>query len=113
MSRKAGNKRSKPRPGYDDLGLSPEQLQEIQTRCRSGAFDRETMQRACIGFEWITEFIVLSATEGLSFDKIEFNTKWGRISCGRSDFYSYRRRFYSNLSKELNSNTGGAAVHGI
>ena len=76
-------------------------------------FDRETMQRACIGFEWITEFIILSATKDLSFDKIEFNTKWGRISCGRSDFYSYRRRFYSNLSKELNSNTGGAAVHGI
>lgn len=113
MSRKAGSKRSNPRPGYDDLGLYPARLQEVQACCRSGVFSRETMQRACNGFEWITEFIILSATKDLSFDKIEFNTKWGRISCGRSDFYSYRRQFYSNLSNELNSNTGGAAVNGI
>lgn len=113
MSRKAGNKKSNPRPSYNDLGLSPERLQEIQAFCRSGAFDRETMQRACNGFDWIAEFIILSATKDLSFDRIEYNTKWGRISCGKSDFYSYRRRFYSNLSKELNSNTGGAVVHGI
>nr|CRY96932.1 hypothetical protein [uncultured prokaryote] len=113
MSRKAGAKRYSTRPSYDDLGLSPERLQEIESRCRSGAFDRETMQRACGGFEWITEYIILSATKNVSFDRLEFNTKWGRISCGRSDFYSYRRQFYRNLSNELDRNTGGAAVHGI
>lgn len=102
MSRK-GWKKNNPRPGYDDLGLSPDRLQEVQARCRSGAFDRRTLQRACSGFEWIAEFIILSATKDLSFDKLEFTTKWGRIACGRSDFYSYRRRFYSNLSKELSS----------
>ena len=113
MSRKAGSKRYNTRPSYDELGLSTERLQEIQTHCRSGAFDREIMQRACGGFEWITEFIILSATKNVSFDRLEFNTKWGRISCGKTDFYAYRRRFYSNLDKELNSGTGGAAVHGI
>lgn len=98
MSRKAGNIKRNPRPSYDDLGLSPAQLHKVQDCCRSGAFDMETMQRACSGFEWIADFIILSATQRLSFDKLEFTTKWGRISCGRSDFYSYRRRFYSNLS---------------
>lgn len=113
MSRTAGSKKGNSRPSYDDLGLAPERLQEVKTCCRSGAFDMETMRRACGGFEWITEFIILSATRGISFDRLEFNTKWGRISCGRSDFYSYRRKFYSNLSNELNHDTGGAAAHGI
>lgn len=113
MSRKAErNRRSSIRQSYDDLGLSKERRREIQNLCRSGAFDRKTMQRACGGFEWITEFIIFSATQNVSFDRLEFNTKWGRISCGRSDFYGYRRQFYSNLSKELN-HRGGVSANGI
>jgi len=99
MSTETGKKKYNTRPSYDDLGLSPEQLQEVQACCRSGAFDMETMRRACKDFEWIADFIILSATKKLSFDKIEFTTKWGRIGCGRTDFYYYRRRFYSNLRK--------------
>lgn len=113
MSRKRRGITVDTRLSYKQLGLSPERLQEVMACCRSGAFDRETMQRACSGFEWIQEFIILSATKNVSFDRLEFNTKWGRISCGKTNFYAYRRKFYSNLSKELSKDTGGAAVHGV
>lgn len=93
--------RQKSRPNYEDLGLTIEMVKEVADCCTAGVFDMEVMLKACRGFEWIQQFIILSATRNLSYDRLEFNTKWGQIPVGRSDFYMYRRRFYANLCKEL------------
>lgn len=96
------------RPSCESLGLSPERIREIKMLCRTGKFDGETMRRACRGFEWISDFVIMSAVSGASFDRIEFNAKLGRVPCGRSDFYGYRRQFYSNLDKILKMEDGEA-----
>lgn len=52
----------------------------------------------------ISEYILLSVTKNLSYDDLE--RMWTlkeieRIPIGRSDFYGYRRLFYSLMDKEL------------
>lgn len=103
-------KQQKDRPNYEDLGLTMESVKKVADCCTAGVFDMETMQRACRGFEWIQQFIILSATKKLSYDRLEFNTKWGQIPVGRSNFYMFRRRFYANLCKELSCREGGEVI---
>lgn len=95
-------RRRKARPNYEDLGLTIEKVEEVANCCMAGVFDMETMQKACKGFEWIQQFIILSATKNLSYDQLEYSLKLGQIPVGRSNFYMFRRQFYANLSKELN-----------
>lgn len=103
MSRKARKKGT--RPSYEALGVSRERVRELKIQCRSGAFDLETLQLACNGdLEFLKKWLIVSVQKNLSYDDLE--TLWARGEierplCGRTDFYGYRRRFYSNLNMML------------
>jgi len=49
----------------------------------------------------ITEYILISVMENRSYEGIEYIEGLGRIPCGRTDFYGYRRLFFSLLDKEF------------
>lgn len=84
------------RLSYEEYGISKERLAELRSGCRAGIYPSEMLSDACNGFEFVRQWILLSVTKNRSYDLIEYS-KWGRIPCGRSNFYSFRRRFYYNL----------------
>lgn len=45
----------------------------------------------------IHQWILVSVTEDLSYDELEFHPELGRIHVGRTEFYAYRRLFYKKL----------------
>lgn len=46
------------------------------------------------------QYILKSVTEDKSYEDIEFDEKLGRIPCGRTEFYGYRRQFYYLLNRK-------------
>ena len=91
-----------PRLGFDAYNMSRERYIELRNGCAAGKYSPETLSKACIGLEFIKPWIILSVTKSMSFDRIEFDFKLGRIPVGRSDFYGFRRKFYHNLDVLLN-----------
>lgn len=59
------------------------------------------MQAAHEASDAIAGYILLSVTQGLSFEGVEYAEGLGRIPCGRTDFYGYRRMFYHIFDKKL------------
>ena len=43
-------------------------------------------------------FLLKSVTQDLSYEDIEYDDIYGRIPYGKTDFYAYRRKFYSILN---------------
>ena len=43
-------------------------------------------------------FLLKSVTQDLSYEDIEYDDRHGRIPYGKTDFYAYRRKFYSILN---------------
>lgn len=83
---------------FDDYGITREHYKELREKCRKGEFSREELLTACKGFEYISPWIILSVTQGKSYDKLEYDLRLGRIPCGRTDFYGYIRLFYNSLN---------------
>lgn len=46
----------------------------------------------------IWKYIIKSVTQGLPYEFIEYDDEFGRITVGKTDFYAYRRLFYSFLN---------------
>lgn len=95
-----------PRLGFDAYNISRERYIELRNGCAAGKYSREILREACRGLEFIQPWIILSFTKSMSFDRIEFDLKLGRIPVGRSDFYGFRRKFYHNLDVLLNQEQG-------
>lgn len=86
------------RKSWDDYGISKERYAELRSSCRTGEYGRNVLVQACTGIpEEIAIFIIKSVQKGKSYDFLEFDLELGRIPCGRTDFYGYRRAFYYNL----------------
>ena len=83
---------------YTDYGISQKQYREMREKCRKGEYSRDQLLNACKGFEFIAPWIILSVTQGKSYDKLEYDLRLGRIPCGRTDFYGFRRMFYDSLN---------------
>ncbi|MBQ9701352.1 MAG: hypothetical protein IJV71_12120 [Lachnospiraceae bacterium] len=45
-------------------------------------------------------YILRSVTEDKSYEEIEYDETYGRIPCGKTDFYAYRRLFFSILDQK-------------
>ena len=45
-------------------------------------------------------YILDSVTNGKSYEEIEYNPEYGKIPYGKTDFYAYRRLFFSILDKK-------------
>ena len=86
-----------PRTGFNEYGISQERYKEMRNGCAEGKYGLETLSKACRGLEFIKPWIILSVTKSKSYDLIEFNSEFGRVPVGRSDFYGFRRKFYHNL----------------
>ena len=75
---------------------------QLKAGCESGLYDRKILLQACQNMpEGVAEFILKSVTEDKAFEKVEFDSKLGRISVCRTNFYALRRQFYGNLNRIL------------
>ncbi len=95
----------KTRLSWDDYGVSRERYRELREICRSGRYLDIIRECAARANPAIMEQICLSVTQGKTYEGVEY-TEWGRIPCGRTDFYGYRRLFYHLLDMEIKNNKG-------
>lgn len=94
------NRQAISRLSFEELGINNERYLQLKAGCKNGLYDREMLLQACRDMpEGVAEFIVKSVTEGKTFEKVEFDSKLGRISVCRTNFYALRRRFYGNLDR--------------
>lgn len=96
--------RSAPRASWEDYGISKERYGRLTEYIKSGRYASVARQAAHTANKDIAEYILLSAEENLSYDELQKMwelKKIERMACGRSDFYGYRRLFYSIMNEEL------------
>lgn len=96
--------KSAPRHPLSYYGITDEREEELTKIIRSGRYASMARQAAHTANKDIEEYILLSVTENLSYD--ELRKMWElkkieRMACCRTDFYGYRRLFYSLFDREL------------
>lgn len=93
----------KPRDmAYSDYGLTKERIRFLKSCCRAGTHEtliNDCIQNAC---SFIAPQMRLSVKFGIAYDRLEYTKKYGRIPCGRTDFYGYQRLFYHLLDINMN-----------
>lgn len=93
-----------PRYSWQYYGISKERYRQLTEYIQSGRYAsaaRQAAHRACKEFE---EYILLSVMKNLSYEGLEKLWARGdieRMPCGRSDFYGWRRYFFSIFDREL------------
>lgn len=86
---------------WKDYGITRERLKELKKLCCLPENASITRCAACRASEMLSEYILLSVRENLSYDDLEFNSRLGRIACGRTDFYGYRRLFFHLFDESM------------
>ena len=87
-----------------DYGITRERYNELKALCQSGKYDDVVRSEARRANEIISEYILLSVKKNLSFEGVEYAKGLGRIPCGRTDFYGYRRLFYHLFDERMKEN---------
>lgn len=90
-----------PRESWDDYGITQERYIKLRFAVQSGIYDDIARAAANKANKDIAEYILLSAAKNKSYEGVEYVSGLGRIPCGRTDFYGYRRLFFSYFDKEL------------
>lgn len=90
-----------PRYSWEHYGISKERYKQLAEYIRSGKYASVASQAAHKANETIAEYILLSVMKNRSYEDIEYAERLGRIPCGRTDFYGYRRYFISLFDKEI------------
>lgn len=90
-----------PRASWDTYGISRARYLELRAAARSGRYDDEARLAANEANTSIAQYILLSVMKNKSYERIEYLEGLGRIPCGRTDFYGYRRLFYHLLDEKL------------
>ncbi len=93
-----------PRNSWEYYGISKNRYKTLTKYIQSGKYDFIAIQAAKLANEMIAEYILLSVMKDKSYDELQ--KKWElceikRMPCGRSDFYGWRRYFYSIMDKEF------------
>ena len=91
-----------PRASWKDYHISRERYIELRNAVRSGEYDDMARLAADTANKSIAEYILLSVKEKRSYEGVEYAEGLGRIPCGRTDFYGYRRLFYHLLDLNIN-----------
>lgn len=102
--RKAGktnNIRANIRASWKDYGITQERVDELVEIVRSGKYDDLVRSAALMADELAAGHILLSVSENLSYERIEFDEKLGRCPLGKTDFYGARRLFFHQLNCAL------------
>ena len=89
-----------PRNSWGYYKISKNRYKTLTKYIQSGEYDFIATQAAKLANEMIAEYILLSVMKDKSYDLIEYS-EMGRIPVGRSDFYGWRRYFYSIMDKEF------------
>lgn len=89
---------------WEDYGISKERYAELQELCQSREYDDLAQSSAYQSNKDIAEYILLSARKNLSYEGVEYADRLGRIPCGRTDFYGYRRLFYHLFDERIKEN---------
>lgn len=96
------NNQSAPRYSWAYYGLgNKEYRKNLRKICMSGRYDKIIRKAAYKANQDIALHLIKSVTMDKSYEQIEFDMELGRICVGKSDFYGYRRFFYSLLDREL------------
>lgn len=93
-----------PRHPIEYYGLTNERVAELVKLMQSGRYASLASQAAHRACKEYGEYILLSVMKNLSYEGLEKLWARGdieRIPCGRSDFYGWRRYFFSIFDKEL------------
>lgn len=91
---------------WQDYGITRERYHELKELCQSGKYDDVARSEARRANEIISEYILLSVKKNLSFEGVEYAKGLGRIPCGRTDFYGYRRLFYHLFDEKMKEREG-------
>ena len=97
-------RQSAPRHSWQYYGMSKERYRQLTEYIQSGRYASAACQAAHTANKDIAEYILLSVTENLSYDELQKRwelKKIERMACCRTDFYGYRRLFYSFMDREL------------
>lgn len=89
------------RASWQDYNISRERYIELRQAAQSGKYQDIVKEAAYMANKDIAGHIILSVMEGKTFEEVEYTEDLGRIPCGRTDFYGYRRKFYHILNEEL------------
>lgn len=92
---------------WNDYGITRERYHELKTLCQSGKYDDVARSEARRANEIISEYILLSVLEDVSYDKFDlpkYKNKLGKICVCRTDFYGYRRLFYHLFDERMKEN---------
>lgn len=93
-----------PRHPWSYYGITKERYRQLTEYIRSGEYASLAQSAALIANKDIAQYILLSVTKNKSYEGVEYAEGFGRIPCGRTDFYGYRRLFYHLLNKKLENN---------
>lgn len=93
-----------PRYSWEYYGITKERYKQLTEHIRSGRYATLDSQAAHTANKDIGEYILLSVIKNKSYDELQ--RMWElreieRIPCCRTDFYGYRRYFYSLFDREL------------
>lgn len=89
---------------WEEYGISKERYAELQELCQSHKYDDTARSAAYQANKDIAEYILLSVRKNLSYEGVEYADRLGRIPCGRTDFYGYRRLFYHLFDERIKEN---------
>lgn len=93
-----------PRHSWEHYGISKERYKQLTEYIQSGRYTFLASQAAHRANEMLSSYIILSIEKNLSYEGLQ--RLWElkeieRMPCGRSDFYGWRRYFYSIFDKEI------------
>lgn len=93
-----------PRYSWEHYGISKARYRQLTEYIQSGRYASLASQAAHRSCEEFAEYILLSAMKNLSYEGLE--KLWAReeierMPCGRSDFYGWRRYFFSVMDKKM------------
>lgn len=106
-NRRAGKERNI-RASWEDYGITPERLAELTGIARSERYASRVLSAALAADEKAAGHIILSVTENLSYERVEFHERLGRCPLGRTDFYGVRRLFFHHLDCAMRNGEAAA-----
>lgn len=97
--------KDKVRRSWEEYGITKKRYRELKELCTVPAMET-IVEMACIQtcpmiWEWLAESILNTK----SYELVEYDRRLGRIPCGRSDFYGFRRRAYATINEYLRRTT--------
>jgi hypothetical protein len=98
-----------PRYPWDHYNISKQRYKELTAAIRSGRYASLVSAAVHTAAPEIEEYILLSVMKNRSYERVEYTERLGRIPCGRTDFYGYRREFYHQFDMELRRRDGKKA----